>query len=117
MTKTDRTKKADVKFASKKKVYSELNFSESNPSFALEHCYQNISKGSNSLNEIPCRKQDCVNDYQRDRQEGKTEGNIIYQNSSTNITGDTSGYDTIAYNQSQEEEATYDHLRQDANET
>lgn len=32
MMKTDRTKKADVKFVSKKKVYSELDFSDSNPS-------------------------------------------------------------------------------------
>lgn len=114
MTKTDRTKKADVKFVSKKKVYSELDFSEGNPSFALEHCYQKISKGSNSLNESPCSKQDGVNDYQRDRH---TERNIIYQNASANITGDTSGYDTIAYSKNQEEEATYDHLRQNANET
>lgn len=117
MTKTDRTTKADVKFVSKIKVYSELDFSKGNPSFALEHCYQKISKGSNSLNESPCSKHDDVNDYQRDRQEGKTEGNIIYQNASTNITGDTSGYDTITYNKNQEEEAVYDHLRQDANET
>lgn len=114
MTKTDRTTKADVKFVSKKKVYSELDFSEGNPSFALEHCYQKISKGSNSLHESHCSKQDGVNDHQRDRQ---TEWNIIYQNASTNITGDTSGYDTIVYIKNQEEEATYDHLRQDANET
>lgn len=112
--KTDRAKKADVKFVSKKKVYSELDFSESNPSFALDHCYQKISKGSNSLNYSPCSKHDGVNDYQRDRQ---TEGNNIYQNASTNITGDTSGYVTIACNKKEEEEAVYDHLRQDANET
>lgn len=114
MTKTDRTTKADVKFVSKKKVYSELDFSESNPSFALEHCYQKISKGSNSINDSPFSKQDGVNDHQRDRQ---AEGNIIYQNASINITGDASGYDTIAYNKNQEEDAIYDHLRQDANET
>lgn len=114
MMKTDRTKKADVKFVSKKKVYSELDFSDSNPSFALDHCYQKISRGSNSLNDSPCSKQDGVNDYQRDRQ---TEGNNIYQNASTNITGDTSGYVTIACNKKEEEEAVYDHLRQDANET
>lgn len=114
MTKTDRTTKADVKFVSKKKVYSELDFSESNPSFALEHCYQKISKVSNSINDSPFSKQDGVNDHQRDRQ---AEGNIIYQNASINITGDASGYDTIAYNKNQEEDAIYDHLRQDANET
>uniref|UniRef100_K1Q0K7 Uncharacterized protein n=1 Tax=Magallana gigas TaxID=29159 RepID=K1Q0K7_MAGGI len=66
------------------------------------------------LYKSPCSKQDGVNDYQRDRQ---TEGNNIYQDASTNITGDTSGYVTIACNKKEEEEAVYDHLRQDANET
>lgn len=115
MTKSDRTTKTEVKSVSEKQVYSELDFAKSNSSFALDHCYQKISKGSNSLNESPYNNQEGVNDYLSDKQTGKTEGNTIYQNASTDKTGDTSGYDTIAYNK--DEEATYDHLSQDANKT
>lgn len=70
-------------------MYVELDFAQSNSSFALQNCYQKIS---------------------RDKQASKTEGNTIYQNPSIDITGDTSGYDNIAYNKNQEEETTYDHL-------
>lgn len=115
MTKTDRTTNAEVKSVPEKQVYADLNFSESNPSFALEHCYQKISKGSNSLNESPYNNTEkVVDDHLKYKQ---TKGNTIYQNASTDITGDTSGYDTITYNKHQEEEATYDHLHSDANDT
>eukprot|EP00105_Crassostrea_gigas_P038076 XP_019922224.1 PREDICTED: uncharacterized protein LOC109617101 [Crassostrea gigas] len=117
MTKSDRTTKTEVKSVSKKQVYSELDFAHSNSSFALEHCYQKISNGSYPLIESPYNNQEGVNDYLRDKKTGKTEGNAIYQNASTDKTGDTSGYDTTAYNKHQEEEATYDHLSQDANKT
>lgn len=103
--------KTTVESAQNKQVYSELDFSQSNTSFALEHCYQTISKGSNSLNESPYSNQEeGVNDHLRDKQSRETDGNAIYQNASTDITGDVSGYDTIAYNKNQKEEATYDHL-------
>lgn len=63
------------------------------------------------LNESPYIKQGGVNDYLRDKQASKTEGNSIFQNHSIDITGrDTSGYDTIAYSKSQEENASYDHF-------
>lgn len=62
------------------------------------------------LNESPCIKQGGVNDYLRDKQASKTEGNSIFQNPSIDINGDTSGYDTIAYSKSQEEDAFYDHF-------
>lgn len=117
MTKGDKTTKTEVKSVSKNQVYSELDFAQSNSSFALDHCYQKISKGSYPLIESPYNNQEGVNDFLRDKQTGKTEGNAIYQNASTDKTGDTSGYDTIAYNKHQEEEATYDHLSQDANKT
>lgn len=35
--------------------------------------------------------------------------NSIFQNPSIDKTGDMPGYDIIAYNTNQEEEATYDH--------
>lgn len=63
------------------------------------------------LNESPYIKKGGVNDYLRDKQASKTEGNSIFQNPSIDITGrDTSGYDTIAYSKSQEEDASYDHF-------
>lgn len=117
MTNTERTTKTEVKSVSEKQVYSELDFAQSNSSFALDHCYQKISNGSHPLIESPYNNQEGVNDYLRDKQADKTEGNTIYQNASTDITGDTSGYDTIAYNKHQEEETIYDHLGQDANKT
>lgn len=117
MTKTDRTTKTEVESEYKKQVYSELDFAQSNSSFALEHCYQIISNGSYPLNESPYNNQESVNDSLRNKQAGKTEEDTNYQNSSIDKTGDTSGYDTITYNKHLEEEATYDHLRQDANET
>lgn len=117
MTKTDRTTKTEVESVYKKQVYSELDFAQSNSSFALEHCYQIISNGSYPLNESPYNNQESVNDSLRNKQSGKTEEDTNYQNSSIDKTGDTSGYDTITYNKHWEEEATYDHLRQDANET
>lgn len=60
------------------------------------------------LNESPYIKQGGVNDYLRDKQASKTEGNSIFQNPSIDITGDKSGYDTIAYSKSQEEDASFD---------
>lgn len=117
MTKSERTTKTEVKSVSEKQVYSDLDFTQSNSSFALDHCYQKISKGSYPLIESHYNNQEGVNDYLRDKQTGETEGNTIYQNASTDKTGDTSGYDTIAYNKHQEKEATYDHLSQDAKKT
>lgn len=120
MTKTDKTTKlnAEVKFFHQKQVYSELDFAHSNSSFALEHCYLKISKRSNPLSESPYNKtREGLNGYLRDKQAGNTEWSTIYQNASTNITRDAPGYDTIAYNKNQEEEASYDQLHQDANET
>lgn len=117
MTKTERTTKTEVKSVSGKQVYSELDFAQSNSSFALDHCYQKISKGSYPLIDSPYNNQEGVNDYLRDKDAGKTKGNTIYQNPSIDITGDTSGYDTIAYNKHQEEEVAYNHLRQGAKET
>lgn len=110
MTKTDRTTKAEVKSVLEKQVYSELFFSESNSSFALEHCYQKISKGSNLSNESPYNNsEESVDDHLRDKQVQDTERNNIYQNASTNISGNKFGYDTIAntVNKNQKEEATY----------
>lgn len=69
------------------------------------------------LNESPYIKQGGVNDYLRDKQASKTEENSLFQNPSTDKTGDTSGYDTITDNKHQEEEASYDHLQKDANDT
>lgn len=109
MTKSDKNTNAEVKCVPQKQVYYELDFAQSNSSFALEHCYQTILKGSNSLNEshFPNSKE-SVNDYLRDKQARETEGNSTYQNASTDITGDMSGYDTIVntVNKIQEEEAT-----------
>lgn len=45
--------KSEVKSVPQKQVYPELDFAQSTSSFTLEHCYQKISKGSNSLNESP----------------------------------------------------------------
>lgn len=117
MTKSERTTKTEVKSVSEKQFYSELDFAQSNSSFALDHCYQKISKGSYPLIESPYNNQEGVNHYLREKQTGKTEGNTIYQNASTDKFGETSGYDTITYNKNQEEEVAYDHLRQDAKET
>lgn len=51
MANTNRATKAEVKFKHLKKVYSELDYAESNSSFALQHCYQKISKGIKSFSE------------------------------------------------------------------
>lgn len=99
MTKTDRTTKSEVKSVPQIQVYSELDFAQSNSSFTLEHCYQKISKGSNSLNESPySNSEESVNDHLKVKQAQEKEGNNTYQNASTVMTGDTSmfGYDTIA---------------------
>lgn len=69
MTNTDKTTKAEIKFVPQKQVYSQLNFAQSNSSFALEQCYLKISKRSNSLSERPYNKtREGVNDYLRDKQ-------------------------------------------------
>lgn len=118
MTTTDRTTNAEVQSVSQKHVYSELDFSESNSSFALEHCYQKISKRSNSLNESPYNNSiESVGDHLKVKQAQERVCDNIYQNASTDITGDMSGYDTITYNKHQEEDASYDYLQTDANDT
>lgn len=97
MTKTNRTTKAEVKSLTEKQVYSELDFAQSNPSFTLEHCYQMISKGSSLLNESPCsNSEEIVDDHLKVKHAQEKEGNNIYQNTSTDMTGDRFGYDTIA---------------------
>lgn len=97
LTKTDRTTKSSVKSVPQKQVYSELDFAQSNSSFTLEHCYQKISKGSNSLNESPySNSEESVNDHLKVKLAQEKEGNNIYQNASTDMTGDMFGYDTIA---------------------
>lgn len=97
MTKTNTTTKAEVKSITEKQVYSELDFAQSNPSFALEHCYQMISKGSNLLNESPySNSEEIVDDHLKVKLAQEKEGNNIYQNASTDMTGDMFGYDTIA---------------------
>lgn len=97
MTKTDRTTKSDVKSVPQIQVYSELDFAQSNSSFTLEHCYQKISKGSNSLNESPySNSKESVNYHLKVKQAQEKEGNNTYQNASTDMTGDMFGYDTIA---------------------
>lgn len=97
MTKTNTTTKAEVKSITEKQVYSELDFAQSNPSFTLEHCYQKISKGSNLLNESPySNPEESVDDHLKVKRAQEKEGNNIYQNASTDMTGDIFGYDTIA---------------------
>lgn len=107
MTKTDGTTKAEVLSVPQKQVYSELDFAQSNSSFTLEHCYQKISNGRGSLNESPYNNleesvndhnnlEQSVNDHLKVKQEQEKEGNNIYQNASTDMTGDMFGYDTIA---------------------
>ncbi|XP_052693383.1 uncharacterized protein LOC128171646 isoform X2 [Crassostrea angulata] len=97
MTKTDRTTKSEVKSVPQIQVYSELDFAQSNSSFTLEHCYQKISKGSNSLNESPySNSEESVNDHLKVKQAQEKEGNNTYQNASTDMTGDIFRYDTIA---------------------
>lgn len=120
MTKSDRTTNEELKSVSKETFYSELDFSQSNSSVALEHCYQKISKGSNSLNESPYYNlEEGVNDHLRANQAQETGGNIIYHNASTDITENISGYETItnANNKNKEGEPTYDHLHQGAKDT
>lgn len=84
-----------------------LIFAQSNSSFTLEHCYQKISNGRGSLNESPYNNleesvndhnnlEQSVNDHLKVKQEQEKEGNTIYQNASTDMTGDMFGYDTIA---------------------
>lgn len=110
MTGTNRTTMAEVKSVPDKKVYYELDLAQSNSSFALEHYYQKISKGSNLSNESPYNNsEESVDDHLRDKQVQDTERNNIYQNASTNISGNKFGYDTIAntVNKNQKEEATY----------
>lgn len=53
------------------------------------------------------------------KQVQESRGDNIYQNASTDLTGEMYGCDTTANanNINQEEEATYHHLHQDANET
>lgn len=97
ITKTDGTTKAEVISVPQKQVYSELDFAQSNSSFTLEHCYQKISKGSNSLNEgLYSNSEESVNDHLKVKQAQEKAGNNIYQNATTNMTGDMFGYDTIA---------------------
>lgn len=97
MTKTDRTTKSEVKSVHQKQVYFELDFAQNNSSFTLEHCYQKISKESNSLNESPySNSEESVHDHLKVKQAQEKEWNNIYQNTSTDITGDMFGYDTIA---------------------
>lgn len=113
MTKTDRTTNAEVRFVPEKSAYSELEFSKNNSSFAMEHCYQKILKGSNSLNENTYNNSEAsVNDHLKDKHSEEREDNNIYGNVSTDITGNISGYDTQANGnyKNQEEEATYYHL-------
>lgn len=94
MTKTDRTTNAEVRFVPEKSAYSELEFSKNNSSFAMEHCYQKILKGSNSLNENTYNNSETsVNDHLKDKHSGEREDNNIYGNVSTDITGNISGYD------------------------
>lgn len=81
MTKTNRTTKANVKSVPETKVYTELDFAQSNPSFALEHCYQKISKRGNSLNESPYNNSErSGNGHIEDKRAQETEGNTVYQN-------------------------------------
>lgn len=113
MTKTNRITKAEVKSVPEKQVYSELDFAQSNSTFAVDHCYQDISKEINSFRESPYSNSEVgVDNYLKDKKAQETEGNTIYQNASTDLTRDISGYDTIGntVNKNQEEEATYDHL-------
>lgn len=113
MTKTNITTKAEVKSVPEKQVYSELDFAQSNSTFALEHCYQEISKGINSFRESPYSNSEVgVDNHLKDKQAHETEGNTIYKNASTDLTRDMSGYCTIGntVNKNQEKEATYDHL-------
>lgn len=69
MTNTDKTTNAEIKLVPQKQVYSQMNFAQSNSSFALEQCYLKISKRSNSLSESPYNKtREGVNDYLRNKQ-------------------------------------------------
>lgn len=96
MTKTDRTTKSEVKSVPQKQVYSDLDFAQSNSYSTLEHCYQKISKGGKS-NESPySNSEESVSDHLKVKQAQEKEGNNIYQNASTDMTGDMFGYDTIA---------------------
>lgn len=80
MTKTGGTTRADLKAVPQKLVYYELDFAQSNSSFFLEHCYQKILKGNNSLSESPyCNSEDGVKTL-REKQARQKEGNYIYQN-------------------------------------
>lgn len=120
MTKTGKTTNADVKCVHQKQDYSELDFAQGNSSFALEHCYQTILKGSYSLNENHYNNlEEGINDNQKNKQAAEREGNNIYQNASTDLTRNMSEYAIIvnADNKNQDKRATYDHLHQDANKT
>lgn len=81
MAKTAKTTKADVKSVPEIQLYSELKFSECSSSFALEHCYQEISKGVNSLNESHYNNTEkVVDDHLKNKQAQETKGKNIYQN-------------------------------------
>lgn len=118
MTKTGKTTNPDVKCVPQKQDYSELDFAQGNSPIALEHCYQTILKGSYSLNENHYNNsEEGINDHQTNKQAAESKGNNIYQNASTDLTGNMSEYDIIANadNKNQDRRATYDHLHQDAN--
>lgn len=86
MAKTDGTPKVEIDSLHKKNVYSELDFDLSNPSFAIEHCYQQISNLSNPSNERSYNNSEqAVDDHLRDKQAKRAEVDIIYQNASTGI--------------------------------
>lgn len=112
---TDDATKVTVEYLPNKQVYSELDFSESNLSVSLEHCYQTISNGSNSLNKSPYyNSEEGVNGHLKDERANESRGNKVYQNAWTDLPGDIIA-NTV--NKNQEEEAIFDYLHQDANET
>lgn len=112
---TDDATKVTVEYLPNKQVYSELDFSESYLSVSLENCYQTISNGSNSLNKSPYyNSEEGVNGHLKDEQANESRGNKVYQNAWTDLPRDIIA-NTV--NKNQEEEAIFDYLHQDANET